>query len=109
MNKQVKRAIPAALALALALAFPHAVSAANSYTFNAFSPTTATDIYDWTDSKPIISVTGSARTRSGGSVQSTSPTRPLATRSLGRSPRESRPWDRQQQTGHPDASQDSQR
>jgi hypothetical protein len=65
MNGIVKRAFHAAMALALACTFPTAVSAA-SYTMNAFSPTTVSDTYDWTDSQQIIWAEGSANATGSG-------------------------------------------
>jgi hypothetical protein len=67
MKRNVKRAMPAALILALALMVPSPASAAITFTFNAFSPTTATATYDWTSSQQIISDTASANATGGKS------------------------------------------
>jgi hypothetical protein len=66
MKKDVKRAIPAALVLALVLMFPLPVSATITYSFNAFSPSPATATYDWTSSQQIISDTGSVNATGTG-------------------------------------------
>ncbi|MCX7026478.1 MAG: hypothetical protein NT061_03090 [Spirochaetes bacterium] len=59
MNKNMKRAIPAALALALALMFPRPASAINYY-FNNFYPNVPTATYDWTSNQQLITDIGYA-------------------------------------------------
>jgi hypothetical protein len=58
MYKNVKRAILAALTLALM--FPRPASAAITYTFNNFTPNVPSITYDWASSQQLIVDTGSA-------------------------------------------------